>query len=1031
MRTRSEIVRFSVFEFDPRTGELSKHGIKIRLPDQSLTILAMLLERPGELISRDEIQGRLWANNTAVDFDFGINSAVTRLRAALNDSARAPRYIETLAKRGYRFIAPVARETAPEPIAPAAIEAEECIFPRQGILISRYRILERLGGGGMGIVYRAEDTRLGRLVALKFLPEELVDRPEALERFHREARAASTLNHPNICTIYEVDEFAGQPFIAMELLEGQTLRERIATQPIKIEELLEFAIQAADALDAAHRRGVTHRDIKPANIFITTTGQVKILDFGLAKLATPAAAGTAGDTLSAAAITSPGVAMGTMAYMSPEQARGEELDARTDLFSFGAVLYEMATTKQAFTGSTPALIFDAILNQTPAPVSSLKPQFPAEWDRVVNRLLEKDRELRYQSASDLRVDLKRIRRDSSGKAAAASAPGSAPVSGSIARTRWHVSIAAAIIVLVSTGAWILSQAARAVALKPLIRLEVDLGPGVSLGSSYGPDVMLSPDGTRLVYATHGQLFTRKLDVSKATELAGSTGAFAPFLSPDGQWVAFFAGSKLKKLSFDGGEPVVLCDAPLAAGGSWGSDGTIIAALSSLGPLSRISAGGGVPLRVTQLEPGELTHRWPQVLPGSKAVLFTANASLTDFSSGNIAAADLRSGQRKTLVHEATFGRYLGVQGGAGYLTYIQNGSLFAVAFDPDSLEVRGKPAPVLEQVGYNWNSGSAQLDFSQTGTLVYRSAIPETSGLVTVQWMDTDGETQPILAKPGHYYYPHISPDNQRLALEIADGRNRDIWIYDLRREVMTRLTFDAAGSANMNPVWSPDGHYIIFGGKGGMYWIASNGAGKPQRLPQSQTLQLPYSIAPDGGRLALMQQAVSGGIAVSTMPLQISGTGLVGSGPEAFVSDARYPAFSPDGHWMAYTSNESGIYQVYVRAFPDRGGKWQVSSGGGAYPVWSSNAHELMFRGLDSRFMVVTYAREGESFAAGKPRVWAEKRLLQSVMGQGAFDLSSDGKHVVMLAPVEAEGRTAQNDAIFLENFFDDVRRRVGRSGR
>ena len=423
----------------------------------------------------------------------------------------------------------------------------------------------------------------------------------------------------------------------------------------------------------------------------------------------------------------------------------------------------------------------------------------------------------------------------------------------------------------------------------------------------------------------------------------------------------------------------------------------------------------------------MTHRWPQILPGGTAVLFTENSSLTDFSAANIDVVTLRDGKRKTLVHGGTFGRFLYVDGKPGYLAFIRNSTLYTVAFDRDSLQTRGTPVPVLEHVGYNWNSGSAQFDFSQTGTLVYRSGMADITDLDIVQWMNRDGNTQPLLTKPGRYFYPHLSPDNQRLAVEIADKGSRDIWIYDWKRDLMTRLTFDAAGSANMNPLWSPDGRHIIFAGKGGMYSILTNGAGKPQRLTESETPQLPYSITRNGRRLALMEQLVGGGISVWTMAIQFSGSGVLGGKPEAYLQtsfDVRYPALSPDGNWLAYTSNESGIYEVYVRAFPNPGGKWQISSGGGAYPVWSPNGRELLFRSLDSRFMVVSYAPEGESFVADKPRLWSERRVLDSVVGQGAFDLASDRRRVIMLAPVETERRTAKNDAIFLENFLDEVRR-------
>lgn len=408
MESSPQILRFEVFELDLRSSELTKNGVKIRLHDQPLKLLELLLERPGEVVNREEIKARFWPNDTIVDFEYGINGAVAKLRGALCDSARQPRFIETVAKRGYRFVAAVVRESAPAP-APVAPAAPAGLEPASGELAaSRYRILERLGGGGAGVVYKAEDLRLGRNVALKFLSEELAEHPDALERFRREARAASALNHPNICTIYEIDESAGQPFIAMELLAGQTLRARIAGRPLHIEEILDVAIQATDALEAAHRQGIAHRDIKPANIFVTTAGQVKILDFGLAKLL-PETRG----------LTRPGMPVGTTAYMSPEQVRAEDVDARSDLFSLGAVLYEMATGRQAFTAATPALVSDAVLHQSPSSLSTLNPEVPAGLERIITRLLEKNREQRYGSAADARADLKRFRRERSFRSPAA------------------------------------------------------------------------------------------------------------------------------------------------------------------------------------------------------------------------------------------------------------------------------------------------------------------------------------------------------------------------------------------------------------------------------------------------------------------------------------------------------------------------------------------------------------------------------------------------------------------------------------
>jgi Tol biopolymer transport system component/predicted Ser/Thr protein kinase len=877
-----------------------------------------------------------------------------------------------------------------------------------GTRLGPYEIASPIGAGGMGEVYKARDMRLDRTVAIK------VSNDQFSERFEREARAVAALNHPNICQLYDV----GPNYLVMEYIEGAPLRG-----PLPLDQALKYAAQICDALDAAHRKGITHRDLKPANILVTKSG-VKLLDFGLAKIAQTARPPS--DATLTMALTGKNVIVGTLYYMSPEQLQAQdndqEIDPRSDIFSFGLVLYEMLTGKRAFDGASPASVIAAIVER-PAP--SIAGVAPAALDRVLKICLAKDPEERWQSARDLKRELEWIA-SASGEVTAVPAE----------VTRRHIlpwAIAAGVLALIAGGAlagWY--RATRPAELKPLVRLDVDLGPDVSLGSQRGGEAILSPDGTRLVYVSKGKLFSRKLDQPRATELVGTEGAFAPFFSPDGQWVAFFDAGSLKKVSAESGPPVVLCDAPYGIGGSWGEDGNIIATLGVVGGLSQIPSAGGPPAKVTELAPGEDSHRWPQILPGGKAVLFTSISS----KGANVEVVSLKDRRRKVLQRGGNFARYLPTSNNAGHLVYVNNGTLFAVALDPEALEVRGTPVPMLEQVAYD-NIGSAQLDFSQTGVLLYRSGGAGGTGLVAVQWLDGSGKTQPLLPKPGAYLRPHLSPDGQRLALEIPDGSTRDIWIYEWQRDTMARLTFDAGGGP-MNTVWTPDGRFIVFAGRyGGIFWTRSDGAGNPQPLTQSKNPQFPFSFTLDGKRLSWMEQAGSGGFALWTMPVESDGTGLRSGKPELFLKDSsfdlRHPMFSPDGRWLAYSSNESGTYQVYVRAFPDRGGKWQISNSGGAYPAWSHNGRDLFFRSIDNRIMVAAYTAKGDSFAADKPRVWSEKRLADfGMVGTASYDLAPDGKRVAALMPVEAPGaQQAQNHVIFLENFFDELRRKVPLSGK
>jgi serine/threonine protein kinase/Tol biopolymer transport system component len=891
-----------------------------------------------------------------------------------------------------------------------------------GTKLGTYEVVAPIGAGGMGEVYRAHDTKLGRDVAIKVLPDAFAHDPERLSRFRREAQLLAALNHSNIATIFGLEDSKGTSYLVMELVPGETLAQRIKRDgAVPIEESLTIAKQIAEALEAAHEKSIIHRDLKPENVKLTPEGKVKVLDFGLAKA-------FAGDTstedignsptLSMAA-TMQGLILGTAAYMSPEQAKGKAVDKRTDVFAFGAVLYELLTGKQAFHGEDVGDILATVVKTDPD-WNLLPEATPLAIRKLLRHCLQKDKRFRLRDAGDAQIEIQEAIAAPKDSGATQAAPTS------MSKLPWAV--AAVLVVLLGVTSWALWRSTRPVEqpLRPLVRLDVDLGPDVSLGSLYGTDATISPDGSRIVYVSQGRLFIRRLDQPNATELAGTQGAYEPFFSPDGQWVAFFTTGKLQKISVEGGSAITLCDATNGTGGSWGEDGNIIAALSFTGGLSRIPSAGGPPTPVTDLQSGEFAHRWPQILPEGKAVLFTAGAAAVSFDGANIVVMSLADHRRKTLVRGGTFGRYLP----SGHLVYVNRGTLFAVPFNVERLEVHGTPAPVLDQVGYNAAQGSAQLDFSQNGTLIYRTA-GAAGGLLTVAWLDGAGKVEPLLAKPGVYALPSMSPDGQRLALGVRDGSGADIWVYDWQRDTMTRLTF--TGTANAAPLWSPDGRYIAFRAVGeGMSVIRSDGSGKPQSLTQSKNFQGPWSFAPDGKRLAFFEVDSKTSGDLWTVPLESDNAGLRAGKPEVFLQTPATelaPSFSPDGRWMAYVSDESGTFQVYVRAFPDKGGKWQISNSGGGYPMWSRTGHDLFFETLDNHIMVAAYAVKGDSFVVEKPRVWSEKQLGGGGMLNAAknVDLAPDGKRIVALMPVEtAEAQKAQNQVIFLENFFDEVRRKV-----
>jgi serine/threonine-protein kinase len=894
----------------------------------------------------------------------------------------------------------------------------------------------------MGEVYRARDTRLERTVAIKILPSQFSSDPVRKQRFEREAKTISNLNHPHICVLHDVGHQDGIDYLVMECVEGETLAKRLERGPLLLEQVLRYGAQIADALDKAHRAGIVHRDMKPGNIMLTGTG-AKLLDFGLAKPAVPILTGA---TLTAASqpspVTAEGIVVGTFQYMSPEQIEGKELDGRSDIFSLGAVLYEMLTGQRAFQGKSQLSVASAILEKEPPPISSIKPMTPPALDHAVRRCLMKEPERRWQSAADLAAELQWIVEPGSqaGEQASLILPRKPRL-----RLGWAVAAALAL-ALIATFATIYRATRRIPA--PLMRFSVDLGNEVA-EIGWGSGVAISPDGSQLVFVSHGpnepqRLFLRTLEGAEATSIQGTENPRAPFFSPEGQWLAFFADGKLKKIATKGGVPTTLAEAPSTRGGSWGDDGNIIFAPSNRSPLFRVSSAGGAARPVTELK-GEWTDRFPQVLPGANAFLFTSCQSF-DFEACTVEAQSPSTGERKVLVHGGYYGRYTG----SGHLLYVHQGALFAAPMDLKRLELNGAASPVLEDVSNSVGTGAAHFDFSRSGTFVY---IPGRAWAQnrSLFWMDESGHLTPLGTAPRAYQAIRVSPDGTLLALVVNESSQKHLWIYQSARERFYRLTF-LNGNAE-NPVWTPDSKHVVFSTDAqtpgpGIYWIRADGAGEPQRLLEGANL-IPRSILPGGQGLAYDSPGVGIGNSVSwTLPLDAADPDRPKVGkPEKFVASmGARPTFSPDGKWVAYMTSESGTPQIYVRPFPGTEGRWLVSSGGstqeaglvgpssgegGFYAFWSPKGRELFYTNLEGRVMVVSYVARGGTFSASQPRLWSPRRLWPSSGFSGAststIDLAPDGKRFAVILPAGQEAEPApQTHVVFLLNFFDELRRRV-----
>lgn len=881
--------------------------------------------------------------------------------------------------------------------------------------IAHYRIIAKLGEGGMGIVYRATDTKLNRDVAIKVLPDSVAEDSDRLARFSREAQVLASLNHPNIAAIYGVEDRA----LIMELVEGPTLEQRLAQGAIRIADALPIACQIAEALEYAHDRGVIHRDLKPANVKVTPEGRVKVLDFGLAKaLATESAAiDPASSPTMTMRATMAGVIMGTAAYMSPEQAKGKPVDRRTDIWAFGVLFAEMLSGRMMYSAETVSETLAAVLLKEPD-LSTIPAGTPSAVRRTLRRCLEKDVTRRLQAIGEARIAIDEP------EDTALQLP--APVAPVRRGAPWWALGAVSIVALAMPVLW--WRASRPVE-HPLQRFVVDFGPNSQAGTS--TSLAISRDGTRIVYSVNPgdapvvsaaaalsqrMLATRRLDQSQGTVLAGTEDASNPFFSPDGRWIAFFASRKLKKVSVDGGAPAVLCDAPNQRGGDWGEDGYIVAAFSSTGGLMRVPSSGGTPEPFSKLNDGEeKTHRYPQILPGG-AVLVTSSKDPNLFDTANAAVVPAHGGAAKVVQRQGTFAHYLP----SGHLVFIRDETLFGVAFDLNRSETRGTPVPLLDGLTPNLTSGGGQFSFSHSGTFAFLESrfSNQASPLVSLSATGTEEPlTPPLGPRP---FSPEYSPDGKRIALTAG----KSIVVYDLERRGQTLVTPESQTAARSR--WAPDGKHLFFSSGSALQYVRADGSATPQTLLAGGDAT-PSSISPDGRYLIYHQAGEGSDRDLWVLPLDLSDPDRPKPGtPEVFAASPRIDveaAFSPDGRWVAYVTLNNPASDVWVRPFPSRpeAGQLQVSTGPARFPVWST-AEKVLYYVSGSRIMAVPYSIAGRQIQFEKPREWSRRSLY--LMGNAQpYALAPDGKHFAIFAPV-AEKATLH--LTFLLNFFDEVKRRI-----
>jgi eukaryotic-like serine/threonine-protein kinase len=910
-----------------------------------------------------------------------------------------------------------------------------------GRTLNQYRVDSKLGEGGMGVVYEATDTRLGRKVAIKLLHRSVLQDADRMARFQREARVLASLNHANIAAIHGLEEAAGTTFLALEYVPGDTLAERLARGSLPLREVLTICRQIAEGIEAAHEQGIIHRDLKPANIKITPGGQVKVLDFGLAKAAgvfSAAAAGGTERTVASNDMTHAGMIVGTAAYMSPEQACGKPVDRRTDVWAFGCLLFETLARRPAFSGGTLTEVLAAVVERSPD-WTLLPATVPENVKCLLRRCLTKDRHSRLRDIGDARLELEETLSGRVGVAAATAA-----------RTRrfWPAVAVAGVLASVSIGVWARSQA-RGTSAQDTVRFTHALPAGQRMVPGWNPSVVFSPDGKSLAfsYTVDGVAtsFRRPIDELAQKPLGGVIGLEAPVFSPDGRWVAMVDNMdlKLKKVAVSGGAPVPLTVVDMFGRGDWAKDGYIYFTDRYPGALVRIPENGGPQEPVTALnaEKEEFTHRHAQVLPGGKAIIFTVVSSgMGSYNDARVELQVLGTKQRKILIQDGFGARYAP----SGHIVYANGGNLYAVPFDLSSLEVKGLPVKVVDGVQMSTNTGSAYFDVSSTGALAYVPGMAE-GGERSLVWVDRQGKAEPLPLKPASFLFPRLSPDGRTLAVEI-EGATHNLYTYDFARTVLSQVTTDGLSHA---PLWTPDGKDLCYrswkAGTMTMWEMPADRSRPGERLTDFGARQSAVSVSPDGRYLAYNQMGdMSADSAKSDMAMG-GGMGSMGTGSDIWVlplqgadrtpqrfKGTKYeeasPKFSPDGRWVAYCSNDTGKSEAYVEPWPGPSWKVQISSEGGTDPLWNHAGTEIFYRNGDK--MMVVPVKTAGGFVPGVPRVLWEGHYSQGLssscgppgVSASNYDVSADGQRFLMIK--DGSQDVGSSSIVVVLNWSEELKR-------